>query len=165
MSRDGKLERPGNKRSSARLAAVQALYQMDISAADLFATIAEFETYRLGREVDGETYRDADAAFFREIVTGVVREQLSLDPLVDNSLKNGWPLARIDSTLRQILRCGAFELFHRLDVPARAVIVEYVDIARAFFEAGDEPRLVNAVLDALGRQGRADDFVTPPRSA
>lgn len=151
-------DRPGNKRSSARLAAVQALYQMDISGADLLSTLGEFETFRLGREVDGETYREADTAFFRDIAGGVVREQRLLDPAIDEALKDGWPLARIDSTLRQILRCGAYEIFLRKDVPARAAIVEYVDIARAFFETGDEVRLVNALLDRLGRQQRPSEF-------
>lgn len=162
MERKGeKAPRPGNKRSSARLAAVQALYQMDIAGADLFETLGEFETLRLGREVDGDQYRDADIAFFRDIAGGVVREQLVLDPAIDKALKEGWPLARVDSTLRQILRCGAYELYFRRDVPARAAIVEYVDIARAFFDEGEEPRLVNAVLDTLGRRERADDFANP----
>ena len=151
-------DRPGNKRSTARLAGVQALYQMDISGSDLFATLSEFEAFRLGQEVDGVAYRDADLAFFRDVVSGVVREQLILDPLIDNALKEGWPLGRIDSTLRQILRCGAYELMHRHDVPARAAIVEYVDIARAFFDAGDEPRLVNGVLDVLARSARPKEF-------
>lgn len=153
--------RPGNKRSSARLAAVQALYQMDVAGSDLTATIAEFEAYRLGKEVDGIAYRAADIAFFRDIVAGVVREQLELDPLIDEALKAGWPLARIDSTMRQILRAGAFEIRHRLDVPARAAIVEYVDVARAFFEDGDEPRMVNAVLDRIAHAARPYEFGAP----
>lgn len=151
-------QKVANKRSTARLAAVQALYQMDISGADLAATLSEFESFRIGKEVDGDIYREADVAFFRDIAGGVVREQMVLDPAIDGVLKEGWPLARIDSTLRQILRCGAYEIYFRRDVPARAAIVEYVDIANAFFADGEEPRIVNAILDGLGRRQRAEDF-------
>jgi N utilization substance protein B len=150
----------GNKRSTARLAAVQALYQMDLAGSDVLVTMAEFENFRLGKEVDGATYGAVDTQFFRDIVGGVVREQRALDPLVDDGLRDDWPLSRIDSTLRQILRAGAFELRHRRDVPAKAAISEYVDVARAFFEDGDEPRIVNAVLDRLARAARPQEFGT-----
>lgn len=148
----------GNKRSTARLAAVQALYQMDVAGSDVYATISEFEAYRLGKDIDGDQYGAADPAFFRDIVGGVVRTQLEIDPLIDRALLEGWPLARIDSTLRQILRAGVYELFHRMDVPAKAAINEYVDVARAFFDKGDEARIVNAILDKLARSARPDDF-------
>ena len=152
--------RPANQRGAARLAAVQALYQMDLSGATLPEVIAEFETYRLGKEVDGDQYRDADAAFFRDIVTGVVRDQKTLDPAIDRTLAKGWPLARIDTTLRAILRSGAFELASRSDVPSRVVISEYVDVAKAFFD-DDAPGVVNAVLDALAHELRAGEFARP----
>ena len=105
--------RPANQRGAARLAAVQALYQLDIAGATLPEVLAEFESFRLGREVDGEQYREADAAYFREIVAGVVRDQLTLDPAVHGALTPGWPLQRIDATLRAILRAGAYELTGR----------------------------------------------------
>lgn len=151
----------GNKRSTARLAAVQALYQMDLSGSDVGATIAEFEAYRLGREVEGAQYGAADVQFFRDLVGGVVREQRDIDPRIDRALADGWPLSRIDSTLRQILRAGTFEITSRLDVPAKAAISEYVDVARAFFEDGDEPKIVNAVLDRLARSARPFEFGAP----
>jgi transcription antitermination protein NusB len=122
--------------------------------------IAEFETYRFGKEIDGETYRDADRAFFREIVSGVVREQRQLDPTIATALAPGWPLARLDATLRAVLRAGTFELDTRSDVPARVVISEYVDVAKAFFE-GEVPAMVNAVLDTLAKRLRAAEFSTP----
>lgn len=150
--------RPANQRGAARLAAVQALYQMDLSGATLNEVIAEFEAYRLGKEVDGDQYRNADAAFFRDIVTGVVNEQMTLDPAIDRTLAKGWPLTRIDTTLRAILRSGAFELARRTDVPSRVVISEYVDVAKAFFD-DDAPGVVNAVLDALAHELRAGEFV------
>jgi len=156
--------RPANQRGAARLGAVQALYQMDLGGTTLPEVIAEFETYRLGKEVDGDQYRNADAAFFRDIVTGVVRDQLALDPAIDQTLAAGWPLARVDATLRAIVRCGAFELAHRKDIPARVVISEYVDVAKAFFE-DDTPGVVNAVLDTLGRTLRPDDFASPAGKA
>jgi transcription antitermination protein NusB len=152
--------RPANQRGAARLAAVQALYQMDLSGATLPEVIAEFETFRLGKEVDGDQYRNADAAFFRDVVAGVVRDQKALDPAIDRTLARGWPLTRIDTTLRAILRAGAFELKNRADVPSRVVISEYVDVAKAFFE-DDTPAVVNAVLDGLAHELRAGEFGTP----
>ena len=146
-----------NRRGAARLAAVQALYQMDLSGASLPDIVAEFEAHRLGKEMDGEQYRDADAAFFREIVGGVVAGQRDLDPAIDAALSGDWPLPRVDATLRAILRAGAFELASRPDVPARVVITEYVDVAKAFFE-GEVPAMVNAVLDALARSLRPAEF-------
>lgn len=148
----------GNKRSSARLAAVQALYQMDSAGSDTEETISEFESYRLGKKIGGEHYAPADVSFFRDIVRGVVENQRELDPLIDNRLATGWPLMRIDLTLRQILRAGLYEIQHKRDVPAKAAIVEYVDVAQAFFDNGEEPKVVNALLDALARELRPQDF-------
>jgi len=155
--------RAANRRGAARLAAVQALYQMDLAGATLPDVLAEFEAHRLGREVDGEQYRDADPNFFRDIVSGVVRDQRALDPAIHAALTPGWPLARIDATLRAILRCGAHELRSRTDVPARVVISEYVDVARAFHEA-DAAGMVNAVLDTLAHASRPAEFLTPERT-
>lgn len=147
--------RQANKRGAARLAAVQALYQMDVGGTGLLETVAEYETFRLGQEVDGETYREADAAWFRDIVSGVVRGQTAIDPLIHTSLTPDWPLARLDTTLRAILRAGTYEITARKDVPVAVIIVEYVDIAKAFYTE-DEPRLVNAVLDRVSRRVRGE---------
>ncbi len=147
-----------NQRGAARLAAVQALYQMDLAGVTLPEVIAEFEAHRLGKEIDGDQYRTADPIFFREIVGGVVDDQRDLDPRIDAALVAGWPLVRIDATLRAILRSGAFELTRRKDIPARVVISEYVDVAKAFFE-GEVPSMVNAVLDTFARQARPAEFV------
>jgi len=151
-----------SERSAARLAAVQALYQMDVGGSTLPAVVAEFEAHRLGHEVEGETMRPADAAFFRALVAGVVDKQREVDPVIHAALPQTWPLGRIDVTLRAIMRCGVFELLNRRDVPARVVISEYVDVARAFF-SDDEPGLVNGVLDAVARHERPDE-VTPAAS-
>lgn len=150
-------ERPANQRGAARLAAVQALYQMEIAGTGIADVVAEFELFRLGKEIDGEQYRTADAAWFRDLVSGVVEAQLEVDPRVHAALVEGWPLKRVDATLRAILRAGVYELIHRADVPARVVITEYVDIAKAFF-AEDEPKLVNGVLDRLARELRPEEF-------
>jgi len=149
-----------NSRGAARLAAVQALYQMDLGGVTLPDVIAEFETFRFGQELDGETYRDADRAFFREIVGGVVADQRTLDPAIAAALAADWPLHRLDATLRAVLRAGAFELATRKDVPAKVVISEYVDVAKAFYE-GDVPAMVNGVLDTLGRTLRPAEFAGP----
>jgi len=149
--------RRANRRGAARLAAVQALYQMDLAATSLDSILAEFENFWIGREVEGEQYLPAEAAFFREVVSGVVAEQRKLDPLIDAALAHGWPLKRIEAVLRAILRAGAYELDHRRDVPARVVVSEYVDVAHAFVDA-EETGMVNAVLDQLARQIRAGEF-------
>jgi transcription antitermination protein NusB len=150
-------ERKANQRGAARLAAVQALYQMDIAGTGLNEILAQFESHWLGREVEGAQYLPAEAAYFRAIVEGVVREQLKLDPLIDKALSEGWPLKRIETVLRAVLRAGAYELDRRSDVPARIVISEYVDVANAFVDR-DETGLVNAVLDQLARQLRPGEF-------
>jgi transcription antitermination protein NusB len=149
--------RKANKRGAARLAAVQALYQMDLAGTGLNEVLAEFESHWLGGEVEGAQYRPAEAAFFRDIVGGVVREQSRLDPCIDGALTRGWPLKRIEALLRAVLRAGTYELACRRDVPARVVMSEYVDVASAFVEA-DETGMVNAVLDELAHQLRADEF-------
>ncbi|MEX1180619.1 MAG: transcription antitermination factor NusB [Cucumibacter sp.] len=150
-------QKPANQRGSARLAAVQALYQMDVGGASLEETLDQFTRFRLGKELEGDQYLPADADFFRTIVKGVVDRQLDIDPEIDACLVPGWPLTRIDLTLRAILRAGTFELVFRLDVPVGVAISEYVDVARAFYE-GDEPGMVNAVLDRIARQKRAGEM-------
>jgi transcription antitermination protein NusB len=155
-------ERKANRRGAARLAAVQALYQMDIAGTGVNDILAEFESHWIGREVEGEQYLPAEAAFFRDVVSGVVREQRTLDPLVDEALAKGWPLKRIEAILRAVLRAGAYELRHRSDVPARVVVSEYVDVANAFVDK-DETGMVNAVLDQIARQFRSGEFAHPVR--
>jgi len=152
-----KEERKANKRGAARLAAVQALYQMDIAGTGLADILAEFESHWLGNEVEGSKYLPAEAAFFRDIVGGTVREQRKLDPLIDQALERGWPLKRIEALLRAVLRAGAYELDQRNDIPARVVVSEYVDVANAFVDK-TETGMVNAVLDQLARQLRAGEF-------
>ncbi len=145
-----------NKRGAARLGAVQALYQMDMSGAGVLETAAEYETFRLGQEIDDVRYRDADPAWFRAILSGVVAEQTRLDPVIRAALIDGWPLSRLDGTLRAVLRAGAWELIHRKDVPVAVVVSEYLDVAHAFFGDGEEPRMVNAVLDRIAREQRTE---------
>jgi N utilization substance protein B len=150
-------ERKANRRGAARLAAVQALYQMDVAAKGLNEIFAEFESHWMGQEVEGSQYRPAEAAFFRDVVGGVLREQRDLDPMIDAALTGGWPLKRVEALLRALLRAGVYELKHRGDVPARVVISEYVVVAHAFLDR-DETGMVNAVLQELGRRLRGDEF-------
>ncbi|HMK81812.1 MAG TPA: transcription antitermination factor NusB [Xanthobacteraceae bacterium] len=150
-------ERKANRRGAARLAAVQALYQMDIAGTPLNDILKEFESHWIGREVEGSQYLPAEAAFFRSIVQGVLEEQRKLDPMIDKALQGGWPLKRVEALMRAVLRAGAFELSGRADVPARVVVAEYVDVAHAFLDR-DETGMVNAVLDQLARQLRAAEF-------
>jgi len=150
-------DRKANRRGAARLAAVQALYQMDIAGAGINDILAEYESHWIGSEVEGDQYLPAEAAFFRDVVSGVVRDQAKIDPVIDEALTRGWPLQRIDAILRAVMRAGAYELEHRKDVPARVVVSEYVDVAHAFVER-EETGMVNAVLDQIARQYRGDEF-------
>lgn len=150
QNKNTKASQARNRRSSARLAAVQALYQMDVAQTDLNDVLAEFVSFRLGQEMEDEHMNKADITFFTDLLTGIVREQRRLDPMIDKHLAASWRLNRIDSTLRAILRGGAYELIVRKDVPHKVVISEYVDVAHAFFEK-DEPKVVNAVLQNLWR--------------
>jgi N utilization substance protein B len=145
-----------NKRGAARLSAVQALYQMELTGAGLLETVAEYENLRIGKEIDGEEYIDADRNWFRSTLSGVVDLQKTIDPVIHEALPQGWPLRRLEVLLRAILRAGVFELAKRKDVPAVVVINEYVDIAKAFFD-GDEWRMVNGLLDAVARKISSDD--------
>lgn len=145
------------QRSAARLAAVQALYNMEVTGKGLKETRSEFEAHWIGHEIEGAQYKAAEIAFFEDILAGVVAAQGPIDRLVDQSLASDWRLARIDSVMRAILRAGAYELKERADIPARVAIKEYVDVAGAFFGA-EEAGMVNAVLDSVARQCRASEF-------
>ena len=144
-------------RSVARLAAVQALYQMEVSGAGVEAVIREFTDHRFDREVEGdgegEQLAGADVTFFAELVRGVVAHQRTIDPAVVRRLAAGWRLERLDATVRAILRAGAFELARRPDVPTEVVIDEYVELAKSFFE-GPEPGFVNGALDGVAQDVR-----------
>ena len=151
-------------RSVSRLAAVQALYQMDMAGTDLSDVIEEFVELRLTQEPDAEGadangLEGADATFFADILRGVVRRQRDIDPMIDEQLATGWRLVRVDSILRAILRGGVFELMERQDVPARVVINEYINVAHAFFNE-DEPKVVNGMLDKIAHVLRAKEFET-----
>ncbi|WP_438721506.1 transcription antitermination factor NusB [Bartonella rochalimae] len=143
--------RLANKRGAARLAAVQALYQMDMVGIGAMEVIAEYKAYRLGKDIDGNQYLDADFQWFRSIIVGVVRDQKQLDPMLHQQLSEEWALSRLDSTLRAILRAGLWELINRKGVPIAVILNEYIDIAKAFFD-NNEPRLVNAVLDSIAKE-------------
>ena len=145
------------QRAAARLGAVQALYQMDLSGSDVGETLAQFSSRAAGDDFDAGQCGEADYKHLREVVDGVVREQKTIDPAVDTLLDKVWPLHRLDSTVRAILRAGAYELMFMARVPARVAISEYIDVADAFFGA-EEPRFINGVLDKLARQKRPDEF-------
>jgi len=149
-------------RRAARLAAVQALYQMDATRIPLEDVIAEFGTYRFGlRDGLGDQAKDEvpvspDEAYFADLLRGVVREQERIDGLIATHLPQGWRLSRLDTTLLAILRAGTYELIAREDVPFKVSINEYVEVTHAFF-SGEEPGLVNGILDRLAHEaGRAD---------
>lgn len=137
-------------RAAARLAAVQALYQLDMEATPLASLLDEFHRHRLGAEIEGDQYADAESAFFDDIVRGVAVRRDELDALLSERLADGWKIERLDKTMLQILRAGAWELLARADVPTATAISEYVDVAHAFFESR-EAKFVNGVLDAVAK--------------
>ena len=144
-------------RAVARLAAVQALYQMETGGAGVEAVIREFVRDRLGREIDGELYGEADVELFADIVGGVAGDRERLDETLSAALSEEWPLGRLETILRVILEAGAYELARRPDIPPRVTMSEYVAIAYAFF-TGKEPGLANGVLDHLARTLREPDL-------
>ncbi|MFO1089634.1 MAG: transcription antitermination factor NusB [Hyphomicrobiales bacterium] len=144
-------------RSAARLGVVQALYQMDIAGRPLNEVLAEYSTIRLGERFEDGEIGEADSAFLKDVVEGVVEHQRTIDRATDACLAEGWTLGRLDATLRAILRAGAYELLYRTDIPARVAVAEYVHVASAFFDER-ETKFVNAALDALARERRAADY-------
>src|SRR4029077_6264999 len=109
-------DRKANRRGAARLAAVQALYQMDIAGTGLNEILAQFESHWIGREVEGEQYLPAERAHFPNLGSGVIDDQRRLDPMIDEVLQSGWPLKRLEALLRAVLRAGAFELDRKRDI-------------------------------------------------
>ncbi|WP_068315980.1 transcription antitermination factor NusB [Polycladidibacter hongkongensis] len=156
-NKGAKAPRLVNKRGAARLAAVQAVYQLEVGGSRVNDVVSEFEVFRLGQELDGEKYRDADAAWFRDLVQAVFEEQKIIDPKLHSILSQDWPLKRVDATLRSILRVAYAELLRKKDVPAKVIINEFIEITKAFYDQ-DEPKLVNGLLNRLARDVRADEF-------
>lgn len=145
-------------RSSARLAAVQALYQMEAASAGVDAVIREFLAHRLDGEIEGEALHAADPTLFEDIVRGVVSGQKRIDQAISARLADNWKFERIDSTARGILRAAVYELGMRADIPFRVIIDEYVELARDFFGDGAELGFINGVLDAVARAAREEEM-------
>ena len=140
-------------RSAARLAAVQALYQQEMEGTPVAPLLHEFHHHRLGATIDGVEYADAEVAFFDDVVKGADARRAELDRLIAGRLAEGWSLARLDKPMKAILRAGAYELAARADVPTASVISEYVDVAKAFYDAR-ETGFVNGLLDAIAKEVR-----------
>ncbi|ODU21124.1 MAG: transcription antitermination factor NusB [Sphingomonas sp. SCN 67-18] len=141
-------------RSAARLAAVQALYQMEMEGTALAVLLHEFHNHRLGATIEDVEYADAEIDFFDDLVGGVDARRAEIDTLITGRLAEGWSLARLDRPMRQILRAGAYELLARPDVPTASVISEYVDVAHAFYDKR-ETGFVNGLLDGIAKAVRA----------
>ncbi len=140
-------------RAAARLAAVQALYQHEMEGTLQAQLLDEFHRHRLGMEIDDEQFAEAEVAFFDDVVKGVLARRDEIDALLSSKLAQGWAITRLDRTMLQILRAGAYELLARPDVATGTVINEYLDVSHAFFEAR-ETKFVNGVLDAVAKQVR-----------
>ena len=140
-------------RSAARLAAVQALYQLEMEATPLATLLHEFHQHRLGATIEDATYADAERVFFDDLVTGADARGAEIDALITDRLAEGWSLARLDKPMKAILRVGTYELIARPDVPTATVISEYIDVAHAFFDKR-ETGFVNGLLDAIAKTAR-----------
>lgn len=147
----------GGSRRAARLAAVQALYQMELGGGSADQVVAEFSRHRLGKEIEGVSFGEADRQLFGDLVRGVAVGHSDFDSMIAACLNEDWKVERLEAVLRAILRAAAYELSERHDVPPRVVITEYVDLADAFF-AGKEPAMVNGVLDCLARAMRPEEL-------
>ncbi len=160
MNTAAKSPRPTvRKRTAARLAAVQALYQMEVVAAPADSVIDEFLRYRLAANAPREEpdFGEADKNLFIELARGAAAHGEAIDKTIAGALSPDWPLARLEAVLRAILRVGTYELAHRRDVPPEIAINEYIDIAHAFY-AGKEPGMVNGVLDKIARDLRPKEM-------
>jgi N utilization substance protein B len=146
---------PRQARSVARLAAVQALYQMEMSGAGVEAIVREFSQHRFDRDLEGERLAEADEAFFAEVLRGVVMQRATVDAAISRRLAAGWRLDRIDATARAIIRCAVYEMTGTPQTPAEIAIDEYVEVAKSFFGEGAETSFVNGVLDGIARDDRA----------
>ena len=152
MNQNSKSQAPKTQaRSAARLGAVQALYQQQMEGTKLAKLLDEFHQHRLGRVIEDEEYADADVDFFDDLVSGVDARREEIDERLTARLADGWTLARLDKTMLQILRAGAYELLARPDVPKASAISEYVDVAKAFFD-DREAKFVNGILDAIAKE-------------
>lgn len=155
MSLSGNQKR--KMRSAARLFAVQALFQMEAGGATVDRVITEFEDYRFGEKFDEYEMAEGDVTLFRRLMDNAVNLQAQIDQMTDRALVAKWPIARIDPTLRALFRAAGAELIEG-EAPPKVVITEYVDVARAFFPEGDEPKFANAVLDHMAREAKPEAF-------
>ena len=160
MTQTGAPKPPKQKRlmkSAARLYAVQALFQMEQSDQTTEQVVTEFLDHRFGAVYEGDEMLDGDIAVFRSLVDNAVNYQAPIDQMTDRALVAKWPIARIDPTLRAVFRAAGAELTQS-DTPPKVVITEFVDVARAFFPEGKEPKFVNAVLDHMAREAQPEAF-------
>ena len=148
------MNKRAQSRSAARLAAVQALYQHEMEGTPGPQLIHEFHQHRIGAIVEDAEYAEADIPFFDDIVKGALARADEIDAAITAKLASGWTMERLDRTMKAILRAGTYELMARGDVPVGAVVSEYVDVAKAFFD-GREAGFANGLLDAIGKEVRA----------
>jgi N utilization substance protein B len=141
------------RRAGARLAAVQALYQMEQTGQSARSVIADFMEDRLGLNDEGEPVEEADPDLFKAVVEGVVDRQEQIDAAIMKRLAEGWKIERLDATSRAILRGAVYELIADIGLPSQIILDEYVSLAHAFFE-GSEPKFINGLLDAVSRDVR-----------
>lgn len=151
------LEEKRQRKSAARLYAVQALFQMEASGQGVDRVRNEFENHRFGAVYEGDEMAEGDADLFRRLLDDAVMWQAKIDQATDGALLAAWPIDRIDPTLRALFRAAGAELITPA-TPPKVVINEFVDVARAFFPEGKEPKFVNAVLDHMARQFRPEAF-------
>ncbi|GBQ48021.1 hypothetical protein KOEU_14650 [Komagataeibacter europaeus] len=154
---DGDRQHKVRSRTASRVAAVQALFQIEQGNESPERVINQFMRHRLGTSASDQCdyaeghVPDADARLFGIVVRGAMARQDRIDALLHDILPASWPLARLDPVLRAIMHAAGGEMTGADPIPARVIINEYMDIAHGFL-AGEEPRMLNGVLDALSRR-------------
>lgn len=156
-STNNKMSMGKTKKSAARLAGVQALYQIEVNDQHPRLTIDEFREHRLGQEIDGDRYQNADTTLFETLVMGVYTDQSTLDEIIITYVPESRPFDRLEPLVRAVLRAATFELSDANGAPAKVVVNEYMDLAHAFF-SGQEPRFINGMLDAIAHELKPGDF-------
>lgn len=155
-----KSEKRGDKhsrRTLARLNATQALYQMGMEESTAEEIVEQFLSHRVGAEIDGLQFKDADKNLFRDLVIGANERLEEIDAEINAHLDKDRTLEKLDLVMQACLRVAVYELLARIDTKALVLITEYVGLARSFF-TGNEPAFVNGVLDRLARKIRAGEF-------
>ena len=135
------------KSVSARLRAVQALYQADQNKQSMRIVLDEYLRHRSDMEIDGQKLVAPDGALLKKILFGVDERRAELESIVDANLNKDAQDREVEPLLRSILICGTYELLIK-EVDAPIVINDYLNVGHSFYDR-NEVALINGVLDSI----------------